>query len=527
MSIKKKQKRSASDNEDGKSGQSNKLGIVFWGAASIIFVAALLAMIFPAAVETISYDIYYTISNYFNWFFLLAVFGFGVFLLFMALSPYGRIKIGGDHSKPEFSFRSWVGMLFSSGLGVGLVFFGVAEPMEHFMVAPFPGGEVETYEAARMAMGYTFFHWGISQWSIFGVAGLAIGYYQYRKKKDGMISTSLEPLFGQNYNKPSRNLIDILAVIATVTGMATSVGLGILQMDGGLSIAFGLPNGATTQVVLTIAMTALFLFSTITGLKRGMKWLSNLNMMLAAIVTIFVMIVGPFSFIMESIVLGLGDYLSTYVPYSLRTQPYSGEVWVEEWTVFYWAWVIAWSPFIGSFVARVSKGRTIREYVLGILIVPPILSFLWIGALGGTALYSDLFNGTNIGEIVLDDETAALFTLFAQLPLTEVFSALTILLIFTFLVTSADSATFIVSGMSIGSTENPPIRMKVLWGVLLGFLTIALILAGGLQSLQAASLLAGLPFTVILILMIIAVTRSMKREPNETMKRRPRKKPLK
>jgi glycine betaine transporter len=528
MNNKKEQNSDKADSNDNQPKKKKiKLGVVFWGAAGIIFIAALIAIIFPEAVETTSYDIYYTISQYFNWFFLLAVFGFGVFLLFMALSPYGRVKLGGDDSKPEFSFRSWIGMLFSSGLGVGLVFYGVSEPMEHFMISPFNDGEVETYEAARMAMGYTFFHWGISQWSIFGVAGLAIGYYQYRKRKDGMVSTSLEPLFGRDYNKPARNLIDILAVIATVTGMATSVGLGILQMDGGLNIAFGIPNGPLTQVILTIIMTALFLFSTITGLKRGMKWLSNLNMILAAVITIFVMIMGPFTFIMESIVLGLGDYLSTYVPYSLRTQPYSGEMWVQEWTVFYWAWVIAWSPFIGSFVARVSKGRTIREYVLGILIVPPMLSFLWVGALGGTALYSDLFNGTNIGELVLDDETAALFSLFAQLPMTEVVSALAILLIFTFLVTSADSATFIVSGMSIGSTNNPPKRMKVLWGLLLGFLTIALILAGGLQSLQAASLLAGLPFTIILILMIVSVTRSLRREPNETMKRRPKKKPLK
>lgn len=527
MSNKKSLGKKSPDSPRVKSKKPMKLGIVFWGAFSIIFVAALLAMIFPGRVETISYDIYYTISNYFNWFFLLAVFGFGVFLLFMALSPYGRVRLGSDDSKPEFSFRSWIGMLFSSGLGVGLVFFGVAEPMEHFMIAPFEGGETENAEAARMAMGYSFFHWGISQWSIFGVAGLAIGYHQYRKKKDGMISTSLEPLFGQNYNKPSRNIIDILAVIATVTGMATSVGLGIMQMDGGLNIAFGIPSGATTQIILTVLMTALFLFSTITGLKRGMKWLSNLNMILAAVVTIFVMFAGPFTFIVESIVLGLGDYLSTYVPYSLRTQPHTNEVWVEEWTVFYWAWVIAWSPFIGSFVARVSKGRTIREYVLGILIMPPMLSFVWIGALGGTALYSDLFNGTNIGELVLENETAALFSLFAELPFTEVLSALSILLIFTFLVTSADSATFIVSGMSMGSTENPPVRMKVLWGVLLGFLTISLILAGGLQSLQAASLLAGLPFTLILILMIISVTRSLRREPNDTMKRRPKKKPLK
>ena len=503
------------------------LGIVFWGAGGIVALAAVIAVLFPETVETASYSIYDTIARNFNWLFLISVFGFGMFLLFLAISPYGRVKLGPDDSKPEFSFRSWVGMLFSSGLGVGLVFYGVAEPMEHFMIAPFPGGEVESYTAARTAMGYSFFHWGISQWSIFGVAGLAIGYSQYRKKKNGMVSTSLEPLFGQNYNQPTRKVIDILAVIATVTGMATSVGLGILQMDGGLSFAFNFPSGPVTQIVLTVLMTALFLFSTITGLKRGMKWLSNLNMALALILTVFVMFMGPFTFIMETFVLGIGDYLKSYVGYSLRTQPYSGETWVQEWTVFYWAWVIAWSPFIGSFVARVSKGRTIREYVLGILIVPPVLSFLWIAALGGTAMYSDLFNGTNIGEIVLDDQTAALFTMFEQIPMTAITSVIAIILIFTFLVTSADSATFIVAGMTSGNTENPSTRLKVLWGLLLGFLTISLILAGGLNSLQAASLLAGLPFTLILILMIFAVSKSLRRESNEAMKRRPRRTKLK
>src|SRR5699024_1410385 len=328
----------------------SKLGVVFWTSSTIILAAAIVAILIPARFQVASESVYGWISNYFSWFFMIAVFGFGVFLIFLALSPYGRLKLGGDRSKPEFSFRSWIGMLFSAGLGVGLVFFGVAEPMSHYMISPFTGGPVEDEDAAKMAMGYSFFHWGISQWSIFGVAGLAIGYSQYRKKKDGMVSTSLEPLFGQNYNQPTRKMIDILAVIATVTGMATSVGLGMLQMDGGLSFAFNFPSGPVTQIVLTVLMTALFLFSTITGLKRGMKWLSNLNMALALILTVFVMFMGPFTFIMETFVLGIGDYLKSYVGYSLRTQPYSGETWVQEWTVFYWAWVIAWSPFIGSFV---------------------------------------------------------------------------------------------------------------------------------------------------------------------------------
>lgn len=503
--------------------QTSKLGIVFWFSASIVLLAAIVATIIPTEFRTASESIYGWISNYFSWFFMIAVFGFGVFLIFLALSPYGRIKLGGDQSKPEFSFRSWIGMLFSAGLGVGLVFFGVAEPMSHYMISPFMGGPIEDEGAARMAMGYSFFHWGISQWSIFGVAGLAIGYSQYRKQKNGLVSTSLEPLFGTDYNQKARKSIDILAVIATVTGMATSVGLGIMQMDGGLNIAFGIPSGPLTQIILTALMTGLFILSTTTGLKRGIKWLSNLNMILAAVITIFVMAVGPFTFIMESIIVGLGDYLSNYVSYSLRMQPYSGEDWVQEWTVFYWAWVIAWSPFIGSFVARVSKGRTIREYVLGILIVPPILSFLWIGALGGTAIYSDLFNGTNIGGIVLENDTAALFALFDQLPMTTIFSALAILLIFTFLVTSADSATFIVAGMTSGNTENPQMRLKIIWGVLLGLLTVTLIIAGGLTSLQAASLLAGLPFGIVLILMIVSVSKALRREPNDSMKRRQKK----
>ncbi|GAB3058074.1 BCCT family transporter [Salinicoccus sesuvii] len=505
------------------SNQKSNIGIVFWISAVIILIAVIFAVVVPDRFETGSEAVYGWIANYFSWFFMLAVFGFGVFLLFLAISPYGRIKLGGDQSKPEFSFRSWIGMLFSAGLGVGLVFFGVAEPMTHYMISPFYNGETESIEAARMAMGYSFFHWGISQWSIFGVAGLAIGYTQFRKQKDGLVSTALEPLMGSEYDIKTRNTIDILAVIATVTGMATSVGLGILQMDGGLSIAYGIPSGPMTQIILTALMTGLFILSTTTGLKRGIKWLSNLNMLLAAVITIFVLAVGPFTFIMESIIVGLGDYLSNYVGYSLRMEPYSGETWVQEWTVFYWAWVIAWSPFIGSFVARVSKGRTIREYVLGILIIPPMLSFIWIGALGGTAIYSDLFNGTNIGALVLEDDTAALFALYDQLPMTQLLSALSILLIFTFLVTSADSATFIVAGMTSGDTEAPATRLKIIWGVLIGVLTVTLIIAGGLTSLQAASLLAGLPFGIVLIAMIFSVSKSLRREPNDALRRKTRK----
>src|SRR5699024_3064256 len=344
--------------------------------------------------------------------------------------------------------------------------------------------------------------------------------FQYRKNRDGLVSTSLEPLFGFNYNQTSRNAIDILAIIATITGMATSVGLSILQMDGGLNHAFGLPQGPVTQIVLTVVMITIFILSTVTGLEKGMKFFSTLNMVLALFLTVFMIFFGPFSFIMESIVLGIGDYISNYVSYSLRAEPYNNRDWTREWTVFYWAWVIAWSPFIGSFVARVSRGRSIRVYVLGILIVPPMLSFLWFGALGVTVFYSDLMYNTNIGEIVFSDHIQSLFALFDTLLMSWFTSIIAIVLIFTFLVTSADSATFSVAGMSIGSTDTPPVGSKVLWGLLLAFLTIALILDGGLTSLQAASLLAGLPFGVILVLMIASVTKGLRREPKSAMQRR-------
>lgn len=491
--------------------------IVYTVAFTIILLLTLLAAIFPTGFGHSAQLVYDFLAINFGWLFLIIVFVLDIFLIFLAASRYGRFKLGADDEEPEFSFISWIGMLFSAGLGVGIVFWGVAEPLTHYMHSPFPNKvDGSSVESARLAMGYTFFHWGISQWSIFAMSGLIVAYFQFRKKRDGLISTAMEPVFGETYRRPFRNVIDILAIIATVMGIATSIGLGILQIAGGLNHVFHVPNNAITLLIITILMTGIFLSSALTGINRGVKWLSNLNILIGALLLIFIFIFGDLRFIVETFTVSIGDYISNFVSYSLRMDPYSGDnAWIQQWTVFYWAWVISWSPFIGGFVARVSRGRTIREFIIGVLIIPPAISFTWIAGFGGTAINWVLHKNSNIAKVVDKDYTVALFELLRHFPLYEVTSALAIILIFTFIVTSADSTTHIVSGMATGGVENPKRKHKVVWGLLIGGISVALTVAGGLTSLQTASVVTGLPFSIILLLMIFSLMRALHREPTE------------
>ncbi|MGX0589174.1 glycine betaine transporter [Staphylococcus epidermidis] len=489
--------------------------LVYTISVLIIVVITLIAGIFPKAFGMYAQSVYDWITNWFGWLFLIIVFILDVFLIFLAFSRYGRFKLGSDEEEPEFSMLSWIGMLFSAGLGVGIVFWGVAEPLTHYLHSPFPGKIADhSEESARIAMGYTFFHWGISQWSIFAISGLIVAYFQFRKQRNGLISTAMEPVFGEAYKRPFRNIIDILAIIATVMGIATSIGLGIMQIGGGLNHLFDVPNNNFTKILITILMVAIFLGSSLTGLNHGVKWLSNLNILLGAILLIFILIFGDLKFILESYTLAISDYLQHFIEYSLRVNPYSGDdSWIQQWTVFYWAWVISWSPFIGGFVARVSRGRTIREFVVGVLIIPPLISFTWIAGFGGTAIKLALNHNDKLVHIVDKDYTVALFELLSHFPLSEVTSSLAIVLIFIFIVTSADSTTHIVAGMATGGSINPTLKHKVLWGLLIGAISVAMTIAGGLKSLQTASVITGLPFSIILLLMIFSLMRALKREP--------------
>ncbi|KMY55803.1 glycine/betaine ABC transporter permease [Bacillus sp. FJAT-27231] len=484
---------------------------VFTVSAAVILFLVLLGAIMPKRFGIVAGKLFDFTTINFGWFYLLAVFIITIFLLVLATSKYGAIRLGGENEKPEFPFFTWVAMLFSTGLGAGLVFWGVAEPMSHFFSPPFAGTEAQTEEAARIAMAYSFFHWGVSQWSVFTMVGLMIGFMQFRRQRDGLVSTALEPITG---HKPLvKKSIDSFAVIATVMGLATSIGLGVLQINGGLNAVIGTHNSVWLQMIIIGLMFVAYMLSSTTGLQKGIRYLSNMNFWLALGLLVFVFAAGPTRFILETFTLAIGDYISNFIQYSLRMQPYEGSGWVRKWTIFYWAWVIAWSPFVGAFVARVSRGRTIREYVMGVMIIPPAISCLWVAVFGGTALWFDLNKGTGIAKAVNMDLTSALFKTFEHLPLTGILSALAILLIFTFLVTSADSATYILASMTTSGSLTPPLFAKLVWGVLMAAIAGVLLYAGGLEALQTASLISALPFTVLLLLMMVSSAKLIRKEP--------------
>ncbi|MGJ9457536.1 BCCT family transporter [Oceanobacillus sp. CF4.6] len=483
---------------------------VFFVSAIIVLILVIIGAVAPKTFGNVAGSLFDFATTNFGWFYLIAVFIITLFLIGISISKYGKVRLGPPESRPEFPFFTWIGMLFSAGFGISIVFWGVAEPMSHYFATPFDHLQAQTPEAAREAMGYSFFHWGISQWSVFAIVGLIIAYLQFRKNEKGLISIAIEPVVGKN--KIVANTVDSLAVIATVMGVATSLGLGILQLNGGLNAVADVPNSVWVQIAIAAVMLVAYLISSSTGLNKGIKWLSNINLGLALLLLVFVFIAGPTVFILETLVLATGDYITNFIQYSLRLTPYEGGTWVQEWTIFYWAWAIAWSPFVGAFVARVSRGRTIRQFVFGVLIVPPAIACLWIATFGGTALHSDLFNGTQIAEAVNEDVTVALFETFGVLPLTDILSLLSILLIFTFLVTSADSATYILGSMTSKGSLNPALITKMIWGFLITAIAVVLLIAGGLEALQTASLTSALPFTIILLLMVISFMKLIKKD---------------
>jgi glycine betaine transporter len=484
---------------------------VFTGSVIAILVLVFIGVAGPDAFGDVADIGLATITDLFGWFYLISVFGFLVVLLFLALGKYGSIRLGPQDSEPEFSFFSWVSMLLAAGFGVGLVFYGMAEPMSHFAEPPYGDREPGTIAAALYAIQYSFFNWGVHQWAAFAIVGLIIGYYQYRKGKTGLVSSVLAPVLrklpGERYIGHG---VDILAVVATVMGVATSLGLGVLQMSGGVNFVTGLPNTIWMQAAILAIMFMAYMISTWTGLEKGIQRLSNLNMLLCFALMGYFLVFGPTLAILETITVGLGSYLQNFIGMSLRTTPFSDDDgWASTWTVFYWAWVIAWSPFVGTFVARISRGRTIREYVFGVLVMPALLACLWIGVFGGTALHMELTQDIGLAAATQADITTALFQMFDNMAFTTVLSVVALVLIFTFLVTSADSASYILAQMSGGGDLDPPVARRILWGVLIASICFTLLLAGGLSALQSASVLAALPFLFILYAMVIVLLKEL------------------
>lgn len=494
--------------------KQGKLGSVFFASISIILLFVIWGIFAPENMGNIMQQALDFIIQTFGWFYLLTTIIFVVFVIYLGFGPYGRIKLGNDNDEPDYNFYTWLAMLFSAGMGIGLVFWGVSEPIYHYLTPP-EGVTPETIEAAKIALRYSFFHWGLHPWAIYAVIGLTLAYYRFRKGEPGLISVTFRPLIGDKVNGPIGKSIDTLAIIATVFGVATSLGLGALQINGGLSHVLNIPNSFTTQIIIISIVTVLYLISATTGLNKGIRYLSNINLTIAALLLLFVILFGPTLFIIDNFTATIGRYLGNLIPMSFRLTPFIGNEWIGSWTLFYWAWWIAWAPFVGTFIARVSKGRTIQEFVLGVLFVPSILATLWFAAFGGTALHLEMFQNIPIAQAVSNDITSALFITLEQFPLSLLLIITAILLIITFFITSADSATFVLGMLSTQGVLNPQNNVKIVWGLLQSAIAIILLLSGGLGGLQTASIIVALPFAIILLGMCVSLNMELKRELNQ------------
>lgn len=488
--------------------------MVFAIAAAVVFLFVLWGIISPENLAQVSTEVLNITTEKFGWFYLLATFSFLIFSIFLAFSRYGQIKLGSDDDVPRYTNKSWFAMLFSAGMGIGLVFWGAAEPLSHYINPP-QNATPQSAEAARLAMRYSFFHWGLHAWAIYTVIGLTIAYFTFRKKRSGLISSVFYPLIGSRTEGPIGKTIDILAIIATVFGVATSLGLGTLQINGGLHNLTGVTNNFSTQLTIIVIVTILYLISATTGLDKGIKLLSNVNLTVAMVLLVFVLFVGPTSFIFDVFTTTIGSYLQNLVQMSLTLTPFSQGSWIKSWTLFYWAWWIAWAPFVGMFIARVSRGRTIKEFVLGVLLVPSVFGFLWFAVFGGTALNLELFHNGKIAEATQADVSSALFNTLQQLPVGDILTGIATLLIITFFVTSADSATFVLGMLSSKGVQNPPTKIKLIWGILQSSIAAVLLLSGGLQGLQTASIIAAVPFSIILAFMCYSLYLALQEEFKE------------
>lgn len=447
----------------------------------------------------------------FGWFYLLCAVGLLVTAVMLIFSRYGDIPLGRDGEKPEFPLVTWFAMLFCAGMGIGLVFWGAAEPSSHFYDPPF--GPAETPEAASLALQYSFFHWGLHPWAIYTMVAMCLAYFQFRRQEPGLISASCQPLIKGKAQGWVGQAIDSIAVFATVFGVATSLGFGAIQISGGLSYLFHVPNTVITQLILIAIVTALYMLSAQTGLHRGIKYLSNLNMVLALSLMGFLLLLGPTKFIMEVFTSALGEYLHNLPKMSLYLAPFDDSRWIQNWTLFYWAWWIAWAPFVGTFIARISRGRTVREFVLGVLLVPSLFCAFWFSIFGGTAISLEMFQEAGLKQVIeAQGKEVALFTLLEQFPMGAVMSLIAIFLIGTFFITSADSATFVLGTLTTHGNLNPSNSVKFTWGIVQSVAAAVLLWSGGLKGLQTGSILAAFPFAFIMLLMVASLFRAFKEE---------------
>lgn len=486
---------------------------------SIVFVVSFGVILLLVVAAAFGGDVFSVASNNllsffevdFGWLYLLAMFLFVVFAVVVGVSKYGRIRLGPDDSNPEYSTLSWLAMLFCAGMGIGLVFWGVAEPLSHY-VNPTEGIEPTSAESAEFAMTSCFMHWGFQPWGAYAIVGLGLAYAHFRKDRPFLVSSILIPVFRGSKKAGLRKAVDILAAIVTVAGVTTSLGLGCLQISAGLEHLFGIPSNTTTWFLVIAVMCVIYSISAVSGVSKGVKRLSSINAVAALVFALICFIVGPTLFDLNLFVTSFGNYIQGFLKSSLDAFPFGDNSWLISWRVFYWAWWIAWAPFVGMFIARISRGRTVREFVFGVVVVPALLSMLWFAVMGGMGLtFAEATPLTVLQELVNVPENA-LFAVLDSTALSTFLSLFVMAIVIIFFITSADSATYVLSVMSSDGDKVPASWLKVVWGVLQAAIAIALLVAGGIKALQTFSIAAAFPFIFIMLFACVGMIADFRKD---------------
>jgi len=484
--------------------------VFFISAGLILLVCLYGAGLSEHAAVTFSSTQRWLVTN-FGWFYMASIAFFFGFVVYLAFSRFANIKLGPDDSEPDYSYISWFAMLFSAGMGIGLLFFGVSEPLTHF--AQPPSGIGGTTAAANRAMEITFFHWGLQAWSVYIVVGLSLAYFSFRHGLPLSVRSALYPLIGDRIYGPIGHAVDIFAVLGTMFGVATSLGLGVMQVNAGLNFLFGVEISTYVQILLIVFITGIATISVVAGLDAGIRRISELNLLLALVMLVFILVAGPTATLLSALMQNVGGYLSSMVDMTFNLYAYEPKEWMGDWTLFYWGWWISWSPFVGMFIARISRGRTIREFIIGVLLVPAGFTFLWLSLFGNTALTMELADsGINLVTAALEDSPTALFVMLGQLPWSNVMSLVAPLLIITFFVTSSDSGSLVIDIITSGGNEDPPVWQRIFWAVTEGAVAAALLLAGGLSALQAAAISSALPFAFVMLFMCYGLYKGLQME---------------
>ncbi|MDL2192440.1 choline BCCT transporter BetT [Cobetia sp. LC6] len=505
------QKPASAENATPSSSRINPT--VFYGSIAGILAFLAFAMLFTEQADAwIGSALGWTIDT-FGWFYMLAIVAYLVFGVLIACSRFGRIRLGPDDSRPEFSLLSWSAMLFAAGIGIDILFYCIAEPLSHY-VAPVTG-DPETQAAIRNAMVETFFHWGLSGWGIYVLAGMSLAYFSYRHRLPLAIRSAFYPLLGNRINGPVGNAVDIFAIISTVFGIATSLGIGVIQLNYGLKFMLGVPENLAVQAALIIGVMVLATISVITGVEKGIRMLSEFNMLLATALLIFVLAVSDTSQLLNALVLNVGDYITQFTAKSFDTYAYTPgtDEWMSGWTLFFWGWWIAWTPFVGLFLARISRGRTIRQFVFGALLIPLSFMMVWMSVFGNSAI--DMVANQDVAALATEALNApqnTIYTFLEQLPYSTITTAVVAILGIVFFVTSADSGALVLANFTSilkDVNHDAPIWLRIFWSAIIGLLTLALLMVGGLSALQSAVVITAVPFSIVLIFMMIGMYKAL------------------